>query len=150
MHRRTHAMAAWHRTSVHACGLALLLTGIVWLVVHYGFGAGSGELPHPWEAWTMRLHGLAAWLAVFMLGVVAAAHVPWGWRSSWRRHLDAQRRLGITLCALGAGAALTGYALMYLVNEAQRPSLGWLHSAIGAAMGVVLWIHRRAVSRHRH
>ena len=30
-------------------------------------------LPQPLEAWTMRLHGLAAFVALFMLGVLAAA-----------------------------------------------------------------------------
>ena len=150
MPRHGHPMLAWQRVSVQAAGAALLLTGLLWLALHYGAGAGRGELPHPWEGWTMRLHALTGLWAVFMLGVMAAAHVPWGWRTSGRRHLGAQRQLGITLCTLGAAAALSGYALMYLVSESARPPLGWLHSAIGVAMALVLWVHRRAVARQRH
>jgi len=149
--RGTHSLlAGWQRVSTHACGVALLLTGAAWLAVHYGWGAGRGELPHPWEAWTMRLHALAALVAVFLLGALAASHVPHGWRSSWRRHLDTQRRLGIALCTLGAALALTGYALMYLVGESARPALGWIHTALGALMAAVLWVHRRHVQQRRH
>jgi hypothetical protein len=145
-----HLLAGWQRVSTQASGLVLLVSGIVWLVVHYAWGAGQGELPHPWEAWTMRVHALAALVAVFLLGALAASHVPHAWRSSWRRHLDTQRRLGIALCTLGAALALTGYTLMYLVSESGRPALGWVHTALGAVMGAVLWVHQRHVQRSRH
>ena len=136
--------------STQVIGVALLLTGLSWLWVHYAWGAGSGELPHPWEAMAMRLHALAALLAVFVFGAVAASHVQHAWRSTLRRHLDHQRHLGVALCTLGAALALTGYALMYLVSEAARPALGWLHTAIGVAMAVVLLIHQRSARRRRH
>jgi Ca2+/Na+ antiporter len=127
----------------------LLLTGALWLALHYGAGAGRGELPHPWEAMVMRLHALAALMAVFLFGVLASSHVQPSWRATWRRHWPGQRRLGITLCALGAALALTGYALMYLVSESVHPAVGWLHTLAGAAMAAVLVVHQRAAQRRR-
>jgi hypothetical protein len=149
--RPTHSLiAGWQRTGVLGCGALVLLTGVLWLAVHYGLGAGRGELPHPWEAWTMRLHALGSLAAVFLLGALAASHVPQGWRSTWRRHLPAQRRLGIALCSLGGALALTGYALMYLLGESARPTWGWLHAALGMARAMALWLHQRQARRRRH
>ncbi len=91
----------------------------------------------------MRLHGLAAFGALFVLGALAAAHVPQGWRLSARHGLARQRRLGLALCALGAALAATGYALYYFAPESVRPALGWVHTGAGAAMALLLAAHRR-------
>ncbi|MEP7296670.1 MAG: hypothetical protein ABI702_10815 [Burkholderiales bacterium] len=82
----SHHLAGWHRLSIYAVGALLLTTGLAWLALHYLVGAGAGELPHPLEAWTLRTHGMAGFAGLFMLGVVAAAHLPHGWRLSRRQH----------------------------------------------------------------
>ena len=90
---------SWHqRLLVHASGWLLLASGVVWLGVHYL--AGAGELPHPLEAWMMRAHALAAWVAAFALGEIAASHIPRGWHTTMRRRTPAQRRLGLALCVM--------------------------------------------------
>lgn len=141
-------LARWHRLGLDAAGAVLLASGLVWLAVHYTVGAGTGELPHPLEAWCLRLHGLAAFAGVFVLGVLAAAHVPHGWRLSQRRRWAGQRTSGIALTGFAALLVASGYALYYFAPEGVRPALGWAHAGIGVAMaGGVLW-HRRGRLRH--
>lgn len=138
-----HHLARWQRIGVTLAGGALLLTGVAWLALHYVSGAGAAELPHPLEAWTLRLHGAAAFAGLFLLGVVAGAHIPHGWRLSRRHRWAHQRGSGLALCALGGALALTGYLLYYFAPEGVRPALGWMHAAAGVAMTLAIAVHRR-------
>jgi hypothetical protein len=141
---------SWHqRLLVHASGWLLLASGLAWLAVHYLAGAGAGELPHPLEAWMMRAHALAAWVAAFALGEIAASHIPRGWHTTMRRRTPAQRRLGLALCVMALALVLTGYALMYLVPELWRAAWGWAHSGVGVAMAGVLVVHSSGVLHRR-
>src|SRR5262249_43911930 len=56
----------WQRRAVHGSAWALLIPGAAWLVVHYLMG--SGDLPHPAEAWALRLHGIAAYVFLMVFG----------------------------------------------------------------------------------
>jgi hypothetical protein len=144
MTRRPHRLVSWQRICLVGAGSALGATGAIWLAVHYAMGAGAGELPHPLESWLMRLHGLAAFVALFTLGALAAEHVPQGWRLTARQRWASQRRLGVALCSMAAALVITGYALYYLASESVRPALGIGHAAIGAATAVlVVWHGRR-------
>ncbi|HEY2977807.1 MAG TPA: hypothetical protein VGJ35_07540 [Burkholderiaceae bacterium] len=141
---------SWHqRLLVHASGWMLLASGLVWLGVHYLAGAGAGELPHPLESWMMRSHALAAWVAAFALGEIAASHVPRGWHTTMRRRTPAQRRLGLTLCVMALALVLTGYALMYLVPEPAHAVWGLAHSVVGVVMAGVLVVHSSGVLHRR-
>ena len=137
------------RLLVHASGWLLLASGVVWLGVHYLAGAGAGELPHPLESWLIRAHALAAWVAAFTLGGIAAQHIPRGWHATLRRRTLAQRRLGLALCGMALALALSGYALMYFVPEPVHSAWGWAHSAVGVAMAAVLVAHGSGVAAHR-
>ncbi|HJV97434.1 MAG TPA: DUF4405 domain-containing protein [Albitalea sp.] len=147
MTRHAHRLDRWQRLALYACGALLLASGVLWLALHYTVGAGAGELPHPLEAWAIRLHGLAAFGALFMLGVLAASHIPQGWRMSGRPRWAQQRGTGAGLCTLGAALVLTGYLLYYFAPEALRPALGWVHSIAGLAMAALAVIHRRPKAR---
>ena len=140
-----HRLPDRQRRLLWLAGGLLLVSGLAWLALHYTVGAGAGELPHPLEAWSMRLHGGAAFGALFVLGTLAAAHVPQGWRLTRRQGEGGrrQRRLGLGLCVLAALLSLTGYALYYFAPESIRPALGWLHAGIGVAMAVLVAMHRR-------
>jgi uncharacterized membrane protein YfcA len=138
-----HRLVRWQRLALYTTGGLLLATGGVWLLLHYGTGAG--ELPHPLEAWSLRLHGLAAFAGLFVLGALAAAHIPQGWRLSHRRRWAGQRSSGVLLCVIGALLSLTGYLLYYFASEALRPALGWAHAFVGVVMGVLIASHRRGV-----
>ena len=144
-HHTAHRLIRWQRRALYATGAALLLTGGLWLIVHYSVGVGAGELPHPLEAWSLRLHGVAAFAGLFMLGVLAAGHIPHGWRLSHRRRWEGQRSTGVLLCVIGALLVLTGYLLLYFAPESVRPALGWAHAFIGLTMGVLIASHRRGV-----
>ena len=141
-----HRLPRWQRRMLYASGMLLLLTGLAWLALHYSVGAGAGELPHPLEAWCLRLHGLAAMAGLFMLGALAAAHIPQGWRLSRRWQLANQQRTGLLLCSLAALLVLSGYLLYYFAPENLRPVLGLVHAGIGVAMGCGLLAHRRGRS----
>lgn len=145
MPRSTHRLDRWQRAALYTCTVLLLATGVLWLAVHYGIGAGAGELPHPLEAWAMRLHGLAGFGALFVFGALAAQHIPHGWRMTARQRYASQRGSGLALCTFAALLALSGYALYYFAPEGVRPALGWAHAGIGLALGVLLLAHRRGL-----
>lgn len=147
MTRFAHRLQRWHYGALLASTAMLLASGLAWLPLHYLWGAGAGELPHPLEAWAMRLHGLGGFAGLFVLGVLAAAHVPPGWRVSGRQRHAGQRATGVALCSLAALLALSGYALYYFASEAVRPPLGLAHAALGVAMALLGGWHGR---RHRH
>lgn len=141
MVRTIHRLVPWQRRVLYGAGALLLVSGIGWLALHYA--RSSDALPPPIEAWMMRLHGFAAFGALFALGALAASHIPQGWRLSQRMRWAGQRGSGMALCALGASAVLTGYLLYYFAPETIRPALGWLHSGLGTAMAVLVMTHRR-------
>ena len=120
---------------------------LIWLPLHYGRGADT--LPLPAEAWLMRLHGLAAFAALFMLGALAGGHVPHGWRATARGRDRMQRRWGVALCTMAALLAASGYLLYYFAPDEVRPTLGVVHSVIGVAMAAALWVHRRSRWRRK-
>jgi membrane-associated PAP2 superfamily phosphatase len=140
-------LPAWQRRSLLAAAVLLLLTGIGWLALHYSVGAGAGGLPHPLEAWSMRLHGLAAFGALFLLGALAGAHIPQGWRMSVRHRWAHQRGSGVALCILGGTLAASGWLLYYFAPEPVRPALGWVHAGVGLAMALLAGVHQRRKSR---
>ena len=143
-HRAVHHFARWQTLALYATGLLLLLSGAAWLALHYSVGAGVADtLPHPLEAWLLRLHGLLAQAGLFVFGVVAAVHLPHGWRASRRLRWAGQRRTGVLLCALALALAVSGYLLYYFAPEWLRPALGWGHAAVGLAMAAALTLHRR-------
>ncbi len=143
-----HRLAAWQRRSLCGAAAALFATGAAWLAVHYTRSADA--LPSPAEPWLIRAHGLAAFVALFVLGALAASHVPRGWRLAERRGWPAQRRTGVVLCGLGAAVVLTGYLLYYFAPDNIRPALGWLHAGLGAAMALLVIAHRRGTGHDRH
>jgi len=141
-----NAVSRWQRVGLYAAMIVLTVTGGAWLVAHYAWGAGTGELPHPLELWMIRLHGAAAMAGLFFFGVMAATHVPSGWR------MRRQRGSGTSMLAGMAGTVLTGYALYYFAPEPVRPALGNVHAAIGAGLALILFWHRRPAAmaeRHR-
>jgi hypothetical protein len=140
-------MPLWQWIALLVVAGVLLASGVAWLALHYSVGAGAGELPHPLEAWLMRLHGLAGFAALFMLGVLAGAHIPQGWRHGSRHRRARQRGTGVALCTLGALVVATGYLLYYFAPDTVRPALGWVHAGVGTAMAVLAAVHRRRKPR---
>lgn len=141
-------LSPWQRQALYGSCALLVASGLAWLLLHYLWGAGAGELPHPLEPWMMRVHGAAGFAALFMGGVVAAQHVPRGWRATrahprMRQRWAFKRRSGLALCVLGGLLASTGYALYYFAPDTLRPALGWVHAGIGLLLAGLLPLHSR-------
>ncbi|HMN84235.1 MAG TPA: DUF4405 domain-containing protein [Burkholderiaceae bacterium] len=144
-------VAPWQRRLLHASAWLLAASGVAWLGIHYLWGAGAGELPHPLEPWLIRLHGAAAFAALFVAGVLSAGHIPNGWRLTApkmrRADLAGQRRTGLAMTTLGAAAVFSGYLLYYFAPEPVRPSLGWVHAIIGLTMALLVPLHGSTSAR---
>jgi hypothetical protein len=124
------------RTAVMGVCALLWASGVAWLVLHLKFEPRNdfGPLPHPWEAGLMKLHGMVAVAAVFLLGWLGADHV----FERWRR---ARNRLsGWVLLGCAALLVASGYALYYTVGPLHSAS-AWVHEWLGAAIIVVALAH---------
>lgn len=127
----------WQRRSIYACGLGLLLSSAAWLVLHYFLRPVSqfGEAIHPLEPWTMKFHGAAAMLALFLTGSVLHFHI--------RRAIRAGRNLvtGWAMIAMLSFLVVTGYSLYYVAGESGRPLWSLLHWAVGGTAALVFIAH---------
>ncbi len=143
-----YRLPTWQRRALFATGWGLLLSGTAWLALHYVLSSGDG-LPNPLEPWTMRVHGFAAIVGIFVLGGLMDSHVPHGWRLSARHRWARQRKTGVALCGLGAALVGTGYLLYYFAPDSIRPAMGWVHSLLGIAAAGILVTHKRAQRQAR-
>ena len=149
MLRSANRLPGWQKAVFYVSSGTVLASGLAWLALHYG--RADDALPSAFEPWTMRLHGLAAFAILFVLGALAATHVPRGWRLSQRVHRARQRSSGMVLCLLAGACVLTGYLLYYFAPDPVRPALGWVHSALGVvAAGLVAFHRHPAEARNRH
>ena len=132
------------RSLTFCAGALLWTTGVVWLVLHFGFAQRSpfGPLPNPWEPTVMRVHGLLAVAGVFLLGWITAGHMSERWRSRPRRIS------GLVLAASGAILIVSGYALYYTTGSPHELA-ALAHEVLGAAALIVALTHwwRRRTAR---
>jgi hypothetical protein len=128
-------------TLLTVCAL-LWLSGALWLLLHWLFPAHNefGALPNAGEAPLMRVHGLAAIVAVFLFGWVASGHVLVRW---WT---GANRISGLWLLVCAGLLVVSGYALYYS-SGALHASASLVHSVLGILAiiaALVHWRHLRA------
>jgi len=129
------------RATLYGVGALLWLSGAVWLVLHYVFPQATsfGPLPNPWEAPLMRVHGLIAVCAVFLIGWMMAAHVTVRWAS------ERNRRSGLVLGGTALLLILSGYALYYTTGS-PHDAAALAHEAIGVlalAAALAHWWRKR-------
>jgi len=125
----------WQRWSVHATVLVLLVSGASWLIAHY-FMHATGELAPllPLESWSLRVHGIAAYVFVLVFGSMTAVHIVLGWR--------ARRNRGSGAGFVIAAALLLASALgLYYGPESAHAATSGLHWAVGLALLPLLWLH---------
>ena len=137
-------LGARHKRLAYATFALLWASGALWLLFHYFFSVEGdfGPEPHPAEKWWLRLHGLAAMLALVALGSLLTNHV----RLAWQRKKN--QRTGLPMLALTAWLAATGYALYYFSSDANAAWLPLLHWTVGLALPLALVAHV-AIGRRR-
>ena len=136
-------LGARHKKMLYT-GLALLwASGALWLLFHYFFQAEGdfGPEPHGLESWWLRLHGLAAMLALMLLGSLLPNHV----KLAWTRRKN--RRTGLPMLAVWGWLAATGYALYYFSSDANAAWLPLLHWGVGLTLPALLVVHLKQVRR---
>jgi hypothetical protein len=137
--RRHHGsrLSRAQRVATYAAFAAAWLSGTFWLLFHY-FLRQQGEFalePHPFEHWWLRLHGLCAFVLLWLGGLLWALHVRDG--LGWPR----RRGSGLTIASAFCVLAATGYLLYYSDEGATRDAIGALHWALGLSMVVPLVLH---------
>lgn len=143
-HRRFHAHAAAGRArlplrreiTVYVVLGVLWGSGIGWLAFHYFLRQTGefGELPHPLEAWWLRLHGAAAFASLWLIGLLWTIHLVPAWKSR-------RRASGIVLGVAMAVLVLSGYLLYYASNDELHAATALLHWIVGAALPLCLLPH---------
>jgi hypothetical protein len=126
------------------CVLLLLsLSGVVWMVLHYFFAQPNefGTARNPSESTWLRIHGIVAVVAVFLLGGVAMTHIAAGWKQL------RNRPSGLTLAASGAFLILSGYALYYITADSARSVTSIAHEATGVLAICTALIHWQRARR---
>jgi cation transport ATPase len=126
-------LASSSRRTLYVLTALLVVTGATWLAAH--FGRSDDALPSPVEPWSMKLHGAAAMIAIFMAGTIVHRHVLPGWRM--RRN----RAAGIAMCIALGSLAATGYGLYYFDGEMLRWIAERLHWAAGFLLPAVFACH---------
>ncbi|HEU4621872.1 MAG TPA: DUF4405 domain-containing protein [Burkholderiaceae bacterium] len=126
----------WHRWSVYGSIIAITVTGLAWLVLHY-FGRTAGEFGdviHPAEPWTLKLHGLGGFVLLFFGGSLLNGHI----RKAWR--VKRNRLSGGLLAAVLVVLVATGWLLYYAGSPALRDVVSLAHWLIGLTLtGLVIW-----------
>ena len=130
-------LPVWQRRSFHGVCALLTGSGILWLAAHFflrpvgEFGVGISPL----EPWSMKLHGAAAMLVLWLVGTMLHLHI--------RRGLAAgrNRSAGWSMIILLGFLATTGYALYYIAGEESRPVWSVLHWAAGLLLPAMVWLH---------
>jgi hypothetical protein len=80
--RNVKPLPSWQRRSIYALGLTLLLSGILWLILHHYFllDGEFGPEHRPLEHTLLVIHGSAAMPMIWLIGVIWTAHIRRGWR----------------------------------------------------------------------
>lgn len=124
----------------YAIGLGTWISGALWLLFHHFV---SDDLPHPMEAWLIRVHTAFAFGALWMCGVVWAAHI----QPSWKQ--QARRRSGIALLVVLLVLVVSAYLLFYLGDEHARAIASVVHWAVGLALPGWLVVHTLSQQQRR-
>ncbi len=138
MHYRLHnRLGHWHRRAIYSLTGLLVVSGLAWLAVSYLLVAPDEPVPgpHPLAGLLLEIHGITAYTAVAIYGLVGHAHIRTGWRA------PPMRTLGLWLCVTIVLLVVTGLGFYYVASENAVPVLRWIHLAVGMLLPCVLAAH---------
>lgn len=124
------------RNTVLLGSLIVIASGIAWMVL--------GKMIDPQDyadpLYTLRhrmlvLHGIAAYVLVWMAGRLSNLHQ----QGNWRAHRN--RRNGLLLTAVLALLAITGLCLYYPPHEDWHETISLLHQGLGITLALLLPLH---------
>ena len=126
------------RLGVYIVGLGVWGTGAAWLAYHYFLKTPGafGPETNPLEPWWLKAHGLFAFGALWLFGLIWGVHVLNGWRSTMRRWS------GSMLVALLIALIATGYLLYYVGDDHWREIVSLIHWIIGLGGPAAFLWHR--------
>ncbi len=136
-------MSAWgmhlgpsaRRKVLAACGL-VALSGVLWIVI--GWNLDTEDYSDPLRAWRHRvlvLHGVAAYVLLWIVGRLYALHQQGNWRA------QRNRASGLAMSAVLLLLAGSGLTLYYPPHEDWRDAISMLHQVLGVALVLVLPLH---------
>ncbi|WP_035053442.1 hypothetical protein [Andreprevotia chitinilytica] len=131
------------RRLIYALFAILLISGSVWLYLHFFAGAEMAFTPSPLLPWSMKVHGAAALLLTYFAGSLLYSHILHAW------HIRRNRWSGSVIAVSCSLLALTGYGLYYFDGEQLRQSTEWLHWMVGGIALPVLYWHIRMGRRRK-
>ena len=136
-HQHGSRLSRGQRTATYVAFCSAWFTGAMWLLFHYFLQqqAEFGVEPHPLEHWWLRLHGLCAFVLLWLGGLLWALHVKPGMR--WPR----RRRSGLAIAVVFCALAATGYCLYYVDEGAFRDAAGVAHWIIGLGLAAPVALH---------
>lgn len=144
-------MSAWGvrlgpqvRQLVHAACWTVILSGLLWIGV--GWVLDPQDFAHPLRGWRHRLlvlHGMAAYMLLWLTGSLLTLHQMGNWRA--RRN----RASGLALTGVLLLLALSGMTLYYPPHEDWRDAFSLFHQVLGAAAALLVPLHIRLGKRTR-
>jgi len=133
------------RWALYIIGIGVWLSGGLWLLFHYFF-VEQGEFGpkiHPFEPWSLKLHGAFAFASIWIFGLLWGVHVSRAWPGLRRRWS------GGVMTGVFAWLILSGYLLYYVGNENARSVVSILHWGIGLATPICFAFHRLRVRKRQ-
>jgi hypothetical protein len=119
----------------YAVVATLTATGVIWLI------ADTLKTPEDGEVWqliganTLMLHGLAAMIALILLGAMIPMHLRGFWRAG------RNRISGAAMVGTNAVLAITAWGLYYAGSESLRTFVADVHIAVGIALPALVATH---------
>lgn len=140
--RRPTKLPRWQELAVYSSFAVLLLSGVVWLILHrwVRIAGEFGPEHHPAEHILLILHAIGAYAFLAILGAMIPVHIPLGW------NLRRNRASGVALLSIFALLSATALALYYVGEDALRSSTSLIHWIVGLIAVPALVVH---VTRNR-
>jgi hypothetical protein len=123
------------RRALYATIVALLLTGIAWLVADRLKSGPDGETWQAAAADLLMLHGGGAMVMLMLLGALVPLHMLPSWSSA------RNRITGSAMVTLNAVLVATSFGLYYAGSDALRLWISDVHTGAGLCLPALLIAH---------
>jgi cation transport ATPase len=119
----------------YAVVATLTATGVIWLMADMLKASEDGELWQAIGANMLMLHGLAAMIALVLVGAMIPMHLSGFWRA--RRN----RISGAAMVGTNAALMITAWGLYYAGSDELRTFVADVHIAVGIALPALVATH---------